>query len=189
MIFVSKISTESLIFTMNFHVKNLLNKNESFVKRRFNKRVNEFHVNRSFFKQFFFIIFNSFIDLSGKAKICCTKCQKKCSGEVLRVTDKYFHKQCFQCSACKKSLAAGGFFSKDGSFYCTLDYQRLFGTKCAACKQYVEGEVVSTMGNTYHQKCFTCSRCNKPFQSGSKVSETEMVKICYHFGECHLISS
>lgn len=55
MIFVSKISTESLIFTMNFHVKNLLNKNESFVKRRFNKRVNEFHVNRSFFKQFFLL--------------------------------------------------------------------------------------------------------------------------------------
>lgn len=35
---------------------------------------------------------------------------------------------------------------------------------------YVEGEVVFTMGNTYHQKCFTCSRCNQPFQTGSKVS-------------------
>lgn len=107
----------------------------------------------------------------GKTKICCTKCQKKCSGEVLRVADKYFHKQCFQCSTCRKSLASGGFFSKDNTFYCTSDYQRLFGTKCAACKTYVEGEVVSTMGNTYHQKCFTCSRCNQPFQSGSKVSK------------------
>lgn len=37
---------------------------------------------------------------------------------------------------------------------------------------YVEGEVVSTMGKTYHQKCFTCSRCNQPFQSGSKVTNT-----------------
>lgn len=130
--------------------------------------VNECHVTKSFLQQFIYWMCSFYFP--GKAKICCTKCQKKCSGEVLRVTDKYFHKQCFQCSACKKSLAAGGFFSKDGSFYCTLDYQRLFGTKCAACKQYVEGEVVSTMGNTYHQKCFTCSRCNKPFQSGSKVS-------------------
>lgn len=89
---------------------------------------------------------------SGKTKICCFKCQKKCSGEVLRVADKYFHKQCFQCSTCRKSLATGGFFSKDNNFYCTLDYQKLFGTKCLACNLYVEGEVVSTMGNTYHQK-------------------------------------
>ena len=39
------------------------------------------------------------------------------------------------------------------------DYQRAFGTRCAACNQYVEGEVVSALGNTYHQKCFTCARC------------------------------
>lgn len=118
---------------------------------------------------FFFLLY--FISLtSGKTKIYCTKCTKKCSGEVLRVADKYFHKQCFQCHTCRKSLASGGFFSKDNIYYCTTDYQKLFGTKCAACKQYVEGEVVSTMGNTYHQKCFTCSRCNLPFQSGSKVS-------------------
>lgn len=107
----------------------------------------------------------------GKSKIYCAKCTKKCSGEVLRVTDKYFHKTCFQCTTCTKSLAAGGFFSKDNAYYCTADYQKLYGTKCAACKQYVEGEVVQTMGNTYHQKCFTCSRCTLPFQSGSKVCE------------------
>lgn len=107
--------------------------------------------------------------VSGKTKIYCYKCQKKCTGEVLRVAEKYFHKTCFQCKTCNKSLASGGFFSKDNAYYCTIDYQKLFGTKCAACKLYVEGEVVSTMGNTYHQKCFTCSRCQQPFQSGGKV--------------------
>lgn len=106
----------------------------------------------------------------GKTKIYCAKCQKKCSGEVLRVTDKYFHKTCFQCAKCSKSLAAGGFFAKDSIYYCVADYQKLFGTKCAVCQLYVEGEVVSTMGNTYHQKCFTCTKCNLPFESGSKVS-------------------
>lgn len=92
------------------------------------------------------------IIFSGKSKICCFKCQKKCSGEVLRVSDKYFHKQCFQCFTCRKSLATGGFFSKDNSFYCTSDYQKLFGTRCVACKMYVEGEVVFTMGEIFHQK-------------------------------------
>lgn len=114
----------------------------------------------------------------GKAKIYCAKCQKKCSGEVLRVAEKHFHKTCFQCSTCHKSLATGGFFSKEGAYYCIPDYQKLYGTKCAACKQYVEGEVVSTMGNTYHQKCFTCSKCKKPFQSGSKVTNTGKEVLC-----------
>ncbi|XP_059616393.1 actin-binding LIM protein 1 isoform X2 [Phlebotomus argentipes] len=114
----------------------------------------------------------------GKTKIYCAKCQKKCSGEVLRVTDKYFHKTCFQCTTCSKSLATGGFFSKDGAYFCTLDYQKLYGTKCAACGQYVEGEVVSTMGKTYHQKCFVCSGCKKSFQSGSKVTNTGKEVLC-----------
>ncbi|XP_050073861.1 actin-binding LIM protein 2 isoform X3 [Anopheles maculipalpis] len=120
----------------------------------------------------------------GKSKIQCSKCQKKCSGEVLRVSDRYFHKTCFQCTKCQKSLATGGFFSKDGSYYCTLDYQKLYGTKCAACSQYVEGEVVSTMGNTYHQKCFTCSKCKQPFKSGSKVTNTGKEVLCETCVKC-----
>lgn len=71
----------------------------------------------------------------------CQACKKKCSGEVLRVQDKYFHTQCFKCKVCSCSLAQGGFFSKDDAYYCTGDYQRNFGTKCAACQNYVEGEV------------------------------------------------
>ncbi|XP_055847677.1 actin-binding LIM protein 2 isoform X2 [Episyrphus balteatus] len=114
----------------------------------------------------------------GKQKIYCAKCEKKCSGEVLRVADKHFHKTCFQCCQCKKSLATGGFFTKDGAYFCIPDYQKMYGTKCGACKQYVEGEVVSTMGNTYHQKCFTCSKCKKPFQSGSKVTNTGKEVLC-----------
>ncbi|KAI8130095.1 Actin-binding LIM protein 1 [Lucilia cuprina] len=114
----------------------------------------------------------------GKQKIYCAKCDKKCSGEVLRVADKHFHKACFQCCQCKKSLATGGFFTKDGAYYCIPDYQRLYGTKCAACSNYVEGEVVSTMGKTYHQKCFTCSKCKQPFKSGSKVTNTGKEVLC-----------
>uniref|UniRef100_A0A182QPJ1 Actin-binding LIM protein 1 n=1 Tax=Anopheles farauti TaxID=69004 RepID=A0A182QPJ1_9DIPT len=120
----------------------------------------------------------------GKSKIQCSKCQKKCSGEVLRVSDRYFHKTCFQCTKCHKSLATGGFFSKDGSYYCTFDYQKLYGTKCAACGQYVEGEVVSTMGNTYHQKCFTCNKCKQPFTSGSKVTNTGKEVLCESCVKC-----
>lgn len=92
--------------------------------------------------------------------------------------DKYFHTNCFKCNACKSSLAQGGFFSKNGDYYCTADYQRNYGTKCAACKDYVEGEVVTALGNTYHQKCFTCARCRQPFPSGEKVTYTGKEVLC-----------
>lgn len=96
----------------------------------------------------------------------------------MRVQDKYFHTGCFKCKACGSSLAQGGFFSKDGAYYCTADYQRNFGTKCAACGDYVEGEVVTALGKTYHQKCFTCARCRQPFPSGEKVTYTGKEVLC-----------
>jgi actin-binding LIM protein len=40
-------------------------------------------------------------------KTLCGGCKKKCSGEVLRVNDKYFHSQCFKCVECQSSLATG----------------------------------------------------------------------------------
>ncbi|CAH0555814.1 unnamed protein product [Brassicogethes aeneus] len=107
-----------------------------------------------------------------KGKTLCQVCNKKCSGEVLRVQDKYFHTHCFKCKVCAQSLAQGGFFSKDGAYYCTSDYQKNFGTKCAACQDYVEGEVATVLGKTYHQKCFTCNRCRQPFPSGEKATYT-----------------
>ncbi|XP_049880575.1 actin-binding LIM protein 3 isoform X3 [Pectinophora gossypiella] len=113
-----------------------------------------------------------------KGKVVCGACGGKCSGEVLRVSDKYFHTACFTCRACSASLAKGGFFCKDGHYYCPQDYQRSFGTRCAACGQYVEGEVVSALGNTYHQKCFTCARCKRAFPSGEKVTYTGAEVVC-----------
>ena len=32
-----------------------------------------------------------------------------------------------------------------------IDFQTNFGTKCAKCNLFVEGEVVSALGNTFHQ--------------------------------------
>jgi hypothetical protein len=40
-------------------------------------------------------------------KTACGGCKKKCSGEVLRVNEKYFHSQCFKCVECQTSLATG----------------------------------------------------------------------------------
>ncbi|XP_045104500.1 actin-binding LIM protein 3-like isoform X5 [Portunus trituberculatus] len=111
-------------------------------------------------------------------KTLCEYCAKKCSGEVLRVQEKYFHINCFKCHSCKKSLAQGGFFTREKDYYCTECYQKNFGQRCATCGLYVEGEVVSALGNSYHQKCFTCARCRQPFPTGERVTYTGKECLC-----------
>nr|XP_020750175.1 actin-binding LIM protein 2 isoform X8 [Odocoileus virginianus texanus] len=102
--------------------------------------------------------------------ILCNTCGNVCRGEVLRVQNKYFHLQCFICKACGCDLAEGGFFVRQGEYICTQDYQRLYGTRCFSCDRFIEGEVVSALGKTYHPDCFVCAVCRSPFPPGDRVT-------------------
>ncbi|XP_055445180.1 actin-binding LIM protein 2 isoform X14 [Bubalus kerabau] len=102
--------------------------------------------------------------------ILCNTCGNVCRGEVLRVQNKYFHIQCFICKACGCDLAEGGFFVRQGEYICTQDYQRLYGTRCFSCDRFIEGEVVSALGKTYHPDCFVCAVCRSPFPPGDRVT-------------------
>ncbi|XP_012255549.1 actin-binding LIM protein 1 isoform X5 [Athalia rosae] len=116
-----------------------------------------------------------------KGKTFCQACKKKCSGEVLRVQDKYFHIGCFKCAQCNASLAQGGFFAREGSYYCTKDYRERWGTKCAGCGEYVEGDVV-TAGekHAFHPNCFHCQRCRQPLLGqGAKVTLVQGQALCH----------
>lgn len=62
-------------------------------------------------------------------------------------------------AVCGCDLAQGGFFMKNGEYLCTLDYQRMHGTRCNGCGDFVEGEVVTALGKTYHPACFVCTVC------------------------------
>uniref|UniRef100_A0A8C8TKS9 Actin-binding LIM protein 1 n=2 Tax=Peromyscus maniculatus bairdii TaxID=230844 RepID=A0A8C8TKS9_PERMB len=107
---------------------------------------------------------------SEKPAIHCHKCGEPCKGEVLRVQTKHFHIKCFTCKVCGCDLAQGGFFIKNGDYLCTLDYQRMYGTRCHGCGEFVEGEVVTALGKTYHPNCFACTICKRPFPPGDRVT-------------------
>ncbi|XP_012579066.1 PREDICTED: actin-binding LIM protein 1 isoform X4 [Condylura cristata] len=107
---------------------------------------------------------------SEKPAIHCHKCGEPCKGEVLRVQTKHFHIKCFTCKVCGCDLAQGGFFIKNGEYLCTLDYQRMYGTRCHGCGEFVEGEVVTALGKTYHPNCFACTICKRPFPPGDRVT-------------------
>ncbi|XP_051837449.1 actin-binding LIM protein 1 isoform X9 [Antechinus flavipes] len=107
---------------------------------------------------------------SEKPVIQCYKCGEPCKGEVLRVQARHFHIKCFTCKVCGCDLAQGGFFIKNGEYLCTLDYQRMYGTRCNGCGEFVEGEVVTALGKTYHPNCFACTICKRPFPPGDRVT-------------------
>nr|XP_015102325.1 actin-binding LIM protein 2 isoform X21 [Vicugna pacos] len=110
--------------------------------------------------------------------ILCNTCGNVCKGEVLRVQNKYFHLQCFVCKACGCDLAEGGFFVRQGEYICTRDYQTLYGTRCFSCDQFIEGEVVSALGRTYHPDCFVCATCRLPFPPGDRVTFNGKECVC-----------
>ncbi|XP_025029429.1 actin-binding LIM protein 2 isoform X3 [Python bivittatus] len=112
----------------------------------------------------------SHLEKPSGAAILCHNCGSPCKGEVLRVQKKYFHIKCFVCKACGCDLAQGGFFVRQGDYICTLDYQRLYGTRCFSCDEFIEGEVVSALGKTYHPNCFVCALCRQPFPPGDRVT-------------------
>lgn len=98
---------------------------------------------------------------SEKPVIHCHKCGEPCKGEVLRVQSRHFHIKCFTCKVCGCDLAQGGFFIKNGEYLCTLDYQRMYGTRCNGCGEFVEGEVVTALDKQWHLGCFKCKACGK----------------------------
>ncbi|XP_028419605.1 actin-binding LIM protein 2 isoform X15 [Sander lucioperca] len=114
----------------------------------------------------------------GGRPIPCQNCGKPCKGEALRVQNKHFHIKCFACKVCGTELAQGGFFVRQGEYICTLDYQRLYGTRCFSCQDFIEGEVVSALGKTYHPRCFVCASCKQPFPAGDRVTFNGKECIC-----------
>ncbi|XP_035403131.1 actin-binding LIM protein 2 isoform X8 [Cygnus atratus] len=121
---------------------------------------------------------HSQLEKPSSTAILCNTCGNPCKGEVLRVQNKYFHIKCFVCKACGCDLAQGGFFVRQGDYICTLDYQRLYGTRCFSCDEFIEGEVVSALGKTYHPDCFVCAVCRLPFPAGDRVTFNGKECIC-----------
>ncbi|XP_030419928.1 actin-binding LIM protein 2 isoform X7 [Gopherus evgoodei] len=121
---------------------------------------------------------HSHLEKPSSTAILCNNCGNPCKGEVLRVQNKYFHIKCFVCKACGCDLAQGGFFVRQGDYICTLDYQRLYGTRCISCDEFIEGEVVSALGKTYHPACFVCALCRLPFPPGDRVTFNGKECVC-----------
>ncbi|XP_027900487.1 actin-binding LIM protein 1-like isoform X1 [Xiphophorus couchianus] len=121
--------------------------------------------------------------LAGKQPIQCFRCGALCKGEALRVQSSYFHLKCFTCKVCGCDLALSGFFMRNGDCLCPVDFQRLHGTPCTNCGEFVEGEVVTVLGKSYHPACFVCTMCKQPFPAGDFVTFRGKQCLCQRCNE------
>ena len=85
-------------------------------------------------------------------KICAVCNEPITSGGFLNIGDQYFHANCFKCAECTGELS-GGYFPKDGKYFCKGCYEEKFAQKCAACGKPLSGASVVFDGQNYHKEC------------------------------------
>lgn len=114
-----------------------------------------------------------------------------CGGSLANVgflfRDQPWHKTCFICRMCKTDLGDKEVFFKDGGLFCRNCYKETFVGKCAGCNRGLDGEVVEYEGKEYHNACFCCSACNRPFNESSFIPREGKVYcetcFCIQFGK------
>ncbi|XP_020912689.1 actin-binding LIM protein 1 isoform X2 [Exaiptasia diaphana] len=105
----------------------------------------------------------------GEGDVSCWGCRKPCLGEVLNFEDHFFHTDCLNCKVCNCQLANKTIYNYEDHYYCSDHYFQRYGQKCFVCREFIEGEALIVHGNVYHEACFACSICRKPFPEGEEI--------------------
>lgn len=133
----------------------------------------------------------------GGAK--CPKCQKTVYfNEEVLAAGKKWHKVCFRCFQCGKSLDSMTMANRGGELYCQACHKKNFanfemvkevqpgatsgslggGKSCGTCgKPVYFNERVLGAGREFHKQCFKCSDCNKMLES-TTVADHEGTIFC-----------
>lgn len=83
-----------------------------------------------------------------------------------------WHKACFSCHYCHRSLAANAFSVRDGFRYCMECYGQFYAKQCEICmKPIVGGEYYTLDESNFHKDCFMCSRCQRSLASEGFVRD------------------
>ncbi|KAK7893520.1 hypothetical protein WMY93_022672 [Mugilogobius chulae] len=105
----------------------------------------------------------------------CEVCQKVigCTSKDLSYKDRHWHSECFLCAKCSRSLVEKPFATKDELLMCTDCYSNEYSAKCHAClKTIMPGsKKMEHKGNSWHENCFSCNRCQQPIGTRSFVQK------------------
>merc|ERR1712109_179950 len=108
----------------------------------------------------------------------CIKCNKVITQGGVTYRNDPWHRECFTCTHCQKSLAGQRFTSRDDKPYCADCFGELFSKRCTACSKPITGK--GGFGNTkfiafeklaWHYECFICGLCNESMVGKGFIQE------------------
>ncbi|XP_016990121.1 LIM homeobox transcription factor 1-alpha isoform X2 [Drosophila rhopaloa] len=130
-------------------------------------------------------------DCSGRTvgHIKCEKNFELCEGCGQKIHDRFlmnvgeanWHEQCLACCYCGMQLHHTCYV-RNSKLYCKMDYDRLFGVKCASCCHAILPQelVMRPIPNfVFHLPCFVCYACRLPLQKGEQFLLRDGQLFCY----------
>ncbi|EDV38810.1 uncharacterized protein Dana_GF24815, isoform A [Drosophila ananassae] len=131
-------------------------------------------------------------DCSGRTEVGHIKCEKNfelCEGCGQKIHDRFlmnvgeanWHEQCLACCYCGLQLHHTCYV-RNSKLYCKMDYDRLFGVKCASCCHAILPQelVMRPIPNfVFHLPCFVCYACRLPLQKGEQFLLRDGQLFCY----------
>lgn len=131
----------------------------------------------------------------------CTKCKLIIISGGVTFRNEPWHRDCFNCCNCNKSLAGQRFTTRDikddqntrnvnktnqpHNAYCIDCYGELFAKKCFACSQAITGlggtRFVTFEDRSWHNDCFICDDCQTSLVGKGFITDGPESIIC---GDC-----
>jgi len=114
----------------------------------------------------------------------CIKCGKVITQGGVTYRNEPWHRECFTCTNCSKSLAGQRFTSRDDKPYCADCFGELFSKRCTACNKPITGK--GGLGSTkfvafetlaWHNECFFCHICKDSMVGKGFIQDGENI-IC-----------
>jgi len=104
---------------------------------------------------------------SSSSDPSCAGCGNTLGGSSIKALERTWHRECFVCISCHKSLVTGGFLDdSNGNPICSECFDNRYVKKCAQCSRTIDGPYVSAEGKEFHKSCFVCNRCGSTFDGG-----------------------
>ncbi|XP_056644100.1 zinc finger and SCAN domain-containing protein 12 isoform X1 [Diorhabda sublineata] len=111
----------------------------------------------------------------------CIKCNKVITSGGVTYKNEPWHRECFTCTHCQRSLAGERFTSRDDKPYCAECFGELFAKRCTACSKPITGiggtKFISFEDRHWHNDCFFCASCRTSLVGRGFITDQEDI-IC-----------
>jgi hypothetical protein len=92
------------------------------------------------------------------------------------------------CASCGDAVGGSRrFVERDGVILCEADWKKLYLPPCRRCQLPIEKSAVSSsdgqLKGKWHRACFTCTRCDRPFDGDDFYVHDGRPWCAYHYAE------